>query len=128
MRRFVCLAVLLGLTGCGLLLSKPGIDRTDQRFAQCAGGAGEVDAAFPLIASEYRTHFPRMGLSPELDVDAPAFAVVFAEGEALPVPVFGLGEQGLESSSGHVVCIYVGNPPDGFANYYSNVDVGGMRR
>ena len=119
------------LSGCGLLLGGHAIDRSDPRFAACGGNADDVLAAFPMGAADYQRHFPEMGLSPELHVDEPAFAVVFAEGFQGP-PTFGgplvqdpRGEERAEPKP-HFVCLYVGNPPTGVTNWYGEVDIAGM--
>ena len=100
------------------------VDRSDPRFHLCGGDGFEVVTAFPMIASDYQAHFPRMGLSPELDVNEEAFAVVFAEG--YQPATFGLGQANPQAGT-HYVCVYVGTPPNGFYNLYGNVDITGMR-
>lgn len=72
-------------------------------------------------ARDYQLHFPRMGLSPELDLDAPAFAVAFAGPIHLPTTGGpGLGAQGPANG---VVCVVL----NGAATYYTDVDITGWR-
>lgn len=104
---------------------------SDPRFAACGGGMGDGDqviAAFPFVAADYQRHFPNMGRSPELEVDQPAFAVVFEEG-LQPPGVLGrlIQPSPAASPSGHMVCVYVGEAPDGEPYYYIDVDITGMR-
>jgi hypothetical protein len=64
----------------------PGAFAGDPRLAACLGAAGPIEFVFELPhARDYRRHFPAMLLAPELDVDDPAFAVVFAAGAQLLV-------------------------------------------
>ncbi|HEX6656228.1 MAG TPA: hypothetical protein VF153_08465, partial [Candidatus Limnocylindria bacterium] len=107
----------------------------DPRFAACLGNQyrEQVIAAFSFVAKDYRRHFPHMGLAPELEVGASAFAVVFAEGMIPP----SFGGPLLQSSApgtapppepgGHTVCTYVGEVPSTNINFYVNVDIAGMR-
>ncbi len=103
---------------------------SDPRFAACGGGLGNGDqviAAFPFVAADYQRYFPNMGRSPELEVDQPAFAVVFDEGVQLPDVLGPISQPSPPASpSGHMVCVYVGDEPDGESYYYVNVDVTGM--
>jgi hypothetical protein len=107
------------------------IDRSDARFQACGGGAFEVVAAFPMVASDYQRHFPRMGFSPELDVNEEAFAVVFAEGyqpATLGGPLLPGPQPRPQHQAGtHYVCVYVGTPPNGVQNLYGEVDITGVR-
>jgi hypothetical protein len=117
----VFLVLMVG-AGCGLLIDDHPIDGDDPRFEACGGSGGEVVAAFPMRAADYKSHFPQMGLSPELDADEPAFAVVFEEGGRPP-----LGGLGGEDEPGtHFVCVYLGSPPNGTPNWYGGVDITGM--
>ena len=63
-----------------------------------------------------------------MEVDTPAFAVVFAEGED-PVVSRGPRPNPLVGRVvvGRVVCIDLGNPPKRHIIYYPNVNVAGMR-
>ena len=76
---------------------------------------------------DYQRHFPRMGISPELDIDAPAFAVAFAG----PLPRGGIG--GYPPLGGGpaiprpgeivgVVCVVV----NGSTTFYTDVDITGV--
>ena len=76
-------------------------------------------------------YFPRMGLSPELDTDAPAFAVVFANSAGYPGPI--LGQPGVSpyerptlAPNHHDMCIWVGDVATGTFTVYGDVDVTGM--
>jgi len=100
------------------------VDRSDPRFAQC-GGDRDALAAFPLDASDYRLHFPRMGLSPELEGGGQAFAVVFGP-DYVPATV-GFAQPPPAEDDTRYVCIYVGRPPGGDLNIYGPVDVSGLR-
>jgi hypothetical protein len=107
----------------------PGAFAGDPRLAACFGAAGPVEFAFEMPrARDYQRHFPAMLLSPELDVDEPAFVVVFAIGAELHVGLSGPpGATGAATPSAgpneRSVCILVGDTP----NLYSNVDISGMR-
>lgn len=122
MRAFLLVALL---TGCAAIAR---VDAGDRRFEACNGTKATVDATVAFTARDYLAHFPLMGKSPELESDAPAFAVVFAEGERPPVPLLpqlrpdGAAPPAPEQSH-RTVCIYVGQPPDGEMNIYLNVDV-----
>ncbi|MBA3851620.1 MAG: hypothetical protein H0X59_04545 [Chloroflexi bacterium] len=111
----------------------------DPRYERCGGGTGEnVLQAFPMAqASDYRRHLPQMGLSPELDVSAPAFVVIFREGHPFPVvggpPRDGEGESlmSVAPSSGqprrHDLCVLVGSEPEtAELHVYGEVDVSGL--
>jgi hypothetical protein len=99
----------------------------DPRVAACFGAAGPVEFVFELPhARDYQRHFPAMLLAPELDLDDPGLAVVFAAGAQLLV-----GGQGPSAAPGtgaspnpnlRSACILVGSVP----NLYSNVDITGM--
>lgn len=124
MRWVVVLAIFV--VGCNLVSP---LNRTDPRFQACGGSDDNAEAAFPFLARDYRQHFPRMGRSPELEIDAPAFAVVFVEafdpprlGGPLRVGV----ERARSEPNGRWVCVYVGMPPNGTPNLYGGVDTTGM--
>jgi hypothetical protein len=115
------------LTGCAAMAP---VDAADPRFEACGGAVDSVDATVAFTARDYREHFPLMGKAPELDADAPAFAVVFAEGAAPRIPITGQLRRGDQHAAPppakaehRTVCIYVGMPPDGVMNYYVDVDV-----
>ena len=89
----------------------------DPRMDACFAGAGHVEAAFEMRrARDYQLHIPRMLRSPELEVDEPGFAVVFA-GDV------GIGGTPPASGDGQTVCILVGDVP----NTYTGVDTTGLR-
>jgi len=100
----------------------------DPRLAACFGTAGPVGFAFEMPhARDYQRHFPAMLLSPELDVDEPAFVVVFAS-DAPPLvggarPPSATIDPGPSNPNERWVCILVGGTP----NVYENVDITGMR-
>lgn len=95
----------------------------DPRFAECGGPSfpDQVIAAFPFMTSEREQYFPDLGSSPELQEDAPAFAVVFSEGFLPRGWMRGVGS--LAPVSGHTVCVYLGHPPDGSRVFYVNVSI-----
>ena len=103
----------------------------DPRVKACFEGTFPVEFVFEMRhARDYQTHFPAMGLAPELDVDAKAFAVVFAAG-AGPFPTTRAAPDPSASPEPTVsptpetsrsVCILV----DGTPNLYSGVDIAGM--
>ncbi len=99
----------------------------DPRLSRCGVPLATPLYAFELAhAGDYHRHLPAMLLAPELDVDDPAFVVVF-DG---PQP-FGLsGGPGPPSSNepgNHDVCILVGHDPaTATLNIYGNVDVSGL--
>lgn len=108
--------------------------RSDPRFEACGGTAEDVLAAFPMeTARDFRKHFPNAGKAPELEVDEPAFVVVFSDrapvgvapqlprrGESLPPASPGLPNH-------HDVCVLVGPDAGGVVNIYGEVDTTGMR-
>ncbi len=88
----------------------------DPRLDACFGDAGEVEAAFEMRAArDYQRHLPGMLRSPELEVDDPAFVVVFAGDVSLPRVQPASGE-------GQIVCVLVGDTP----NVYVGVDTSGL--
>jgi len=124
MRAILIIALL---TGCAAIAP---VDAADPRFEACGATVNAVDATVAFTARAYHDHFPLMGEAPELDVDAPAFAVVFAEGAAPPIPITGGLRPGDQQDAPpppeqdhRTVCIYVGQPPDGVRHVYVDVDV-----
>ena len=88
----------------------------DPRLDACFADAGEVEAAFEMRAArDYQRHLPGMLRSPELEVDDPAFVVIFAGDVSLPriQPA---------SGDGQIVCVLVGDTP----NVYVGVDTSGL--
>lgn len=101
----------------------------DPRLAACLAAAGPVEFAFEMPhARTYQRHFPAMGLAPELDVDDPAFVVVFAGGAQLLIggggpPAASGGPTISPNPTERSVCVLVGDTP----NLYEDVDISGMR-
>jgi hypothetical protein len=101
----------------------------DPRMASCLAAAGPVEFAFEMPrARDYQRHFPAMLLSPELDVDEPAFVVVFASGAKLSVGGLGAAAPSDAARTSpnpneRSVCILVGDTP----NLYEHVDISGMQ-
>ncbi len=89
----------------------------DPRMTACYAGAGEVEAAFEMRhARDYQRHLPGMLRSPELEVDDPAFVVIFVGEVSLP-------RIGPASGDGQIVCVLVGDTP----NVYVGVDTTGLQ-
>ncbi len=109
----------------------------DPRFAKCFGTQTDAIAAFPLEhARDYHAYFPNMGLSPELETDAAAFVVVFANPFGYPGPLLPgvrasgaspqVYEQPNPGPNHHDMCIWVGDLDTGTFTIYGDVDVTGM--
>jgi hypothetical protein len=117
------------LAGCGPVPHP--INAADPRFEACGGQADTVIASFPLRADQYRDHFPEMGRSPELEVEADAFAVVF-DLDYQPAMMGGpllrhdVAAARSQPPTGHFVCVYLGAPGKGDINLYGNVDIAWM--
>ena len=107
----------------------------DPRLTRCGATPETAIDAFEMRhARDYRLHLPAMGLSPELDVDGPAFVVVYrgvqpfattggagASG-ATPAPPRATPEPGT-----HDVCVLMGpDPATAELNVYENVDISGL--
>lgn len=105
----------------------------DPRLARCGATVETALDAFEMAhARDYQVHLPAMLLAPELDVDAPAFVVVFramqpfAGGGAAPPPGQTWPPRSLEPNH-HDVCILVGaDPATAELNVYEDVDVAGL--
>lgn len=120
-----------GSSGASPTPPDPAAFAGDPRLRACFSGAFPVEFVFEMRhARDYQTHFPAMGLAPELDVDAKAFAVVFAAG-AGPFPITRAAPDPSASPEPTVsptpetsrsVCILV----DGTPNLYTGVDIAGM--
>jgi len=113
------------LTGCAVVAP---VDVADPRFEACGGTMETVDATVAFTARDYLDHFPLMGRAPELEMDEPAYAVVFAEGHGFPGARTGQlrprdDAAAAPEPSHRTVCIYVGRPPDGDRHVYVDVDV-----
>ncbi len=126
--------LILVIAGCvsPAAVASSGPVTADPRFAACDGNGGPVLAAFSMAAaSDYHKHLPQMGLSPELDVTAPAFVVVFVG--SWPGPVSGAAPPpgttwppASLAPGSHDLCIWVGDATTGTPNVYGNVDTTGM--
>jgi len=106
----------------------------DLRLTRCPGGdPGNVLYAFEMVrAADYPAHLPAMLLSPELDVDVPAFVVVYrsppgiVHGGAAPPRGETWAPRSLTPGS-HDVCVLVGSDPTtAEINIYGNVDIRGL--
>jgi hypothetical protein len=105
----------------------------DPRLARCGASVDTAIDAFEMgHARLYRLYMPAMLLSPELDVDEPAFVVVYAA-----IQPFGVA--GAPQADGrtqeprsltprhHDVCVLVGtDPATAEMNIYSDVDTTGL--
>ena len=101
----------------------------DARLKSCFEGAFPIQYVFEMThARDYKRYLPAMGMSPELDVDSPAFVVVFVDGAG---PFTGMGTAPEPDATpgpsptpepGRYVCVLV----DGTPNLYSGVDITGM--
>lgn len=105
----------------------------DPRLARCGASVDTAADAFEMAhARLYRMYLPAMLLSPELDVDEPAFVVVyagmhpFAIGGA-PAPD-GQARQPRSLAPGHHdVCVLVGaDPATAEMDIYADVDASGL--
>jgi hypothetical protein len=97
----------------------------DPRLARCFGGAGHVEFVFEMThARDYQRYFPHMLLAPELDVDDPAFVVVFDADFPGVETVGGVGAVRKTLQPGHrYVCAIVRN---GDPTLYADVDITGL--
>jgi hypothetical protein len=104
----------------------------DPRGVSCASAvSGPIKDQFPLDrASDYRTRFPKMGFSPELETTQPAFVVLY-EGPVSVAVVGGPPPQNEDGSIGEgpsveqrsfggVICVVTEAGP----TIYVNVDSG----
>ena len=128
------IGLVVALIGCVAPAgqSSPALDQADPRFAACGGATAPVIAAFPMAAArDFHVHLPHMGISPELDVAAPAFVVVFAgmwpgsDGGAAPPPGTTWPPRSLAPET-HDICIWVGDAATGSRNVYEDVSTVGM--
>jgi hypothetical protein len=99
----------------------------DPRPRACgANGGGHVQAAFAMDhASSFWSHFPNALQAPELEVDTPAYVVVFSGPVKLVIAgnPNGAGGSLQQATFDHVVCVLVGDTP----NFYYNVDTTGFQ-
>ena len=110
--------------------ARAGANATDPRVARCLGSRGEVVAAFEVArASQVMGEvFPNAGRAPELDVDTPAFVVVFDGpvdlGDLRRLAPVAPGQPGPPRFGDSVVCVLV----DGQPSVYSDVGLRDWRR
>ena len=103
-------------------------------LGRCGASLASALAVFPMEhARDYQLHLPAMLLSPELDVDDPAFVVVYEEmqpfsvGGAAPPPGQTRAPRSLDPGH-HDLCVLVGaDAATAELSIYSNVDTTGMR-
>lgn len=98
----------------------------DPRLGICTIGLpADMEFVFPMAhARDYRSYLPRMGVSPELEVDEPASVVVYREGWQGPGSGGGLGAERQSPTPGRrFVCVLV---QGGEPNLYSDVDIAGL--
>jgi hypothetical protein len=106
----------------------------NKELARCGASLETAFAVFSMDrARDYRLHLPAMLLAPELDVDDPAFVVVYAAmqpfggGGAAPPPGQTFTPRTLDPGH-HDVCILVGyDAATAELNIYENVDTTGLR-
>jgi hypothetical protein len=105
----------------------------DPRLARCGATVETAIDAFEMIrARDYRLHLPAMLLAPELDVDAPAFVVVYRGMSPIPrlggAPPPGQTWQPRSLEPGrHDVCVLVGtDAATAEMSVYSDVDTTGL--
>jgi hypothetical protein len=104
---------------------EPYVALHDARLGQCFGTPEDMEFVFEMNhARDYRSHLPRMGRSPELEVDEPAFVVVYRDGWQGPMSGGALGGERESPTPGlRFVCVLV---QGGDPNLYSNVDIDGL--
>jgi len=99
----------------------------DPRLARCGVPPATASHAFEMAhARDYRRHLPATLLAPELDVDDPAFVVVF-DGPHPGGVLGGVGASTSNQPGNHDMCVLVGHDPaTATLNIYGNVDVSGL--
>lgn len=104
---------------------EPYVNVHDARLGQCFGTPEDMEFVFEMAhATDYRSYLPRMGLSPELDVEDPAFVVVYRDGWHGPVSGGVPGAERQSPTPGlRFVCVLVSG---GDPNLYSDVDIAGL--
>lgn len=97
----------------------------DPRLEQCSGTPADMEFVFEMThARDYQRYLPRMGLSPELDVEETAIAVIYRDGWAGVATSGGLGAAPATPTPGRrFVCVLVAG---GDPNMYSDVDIDGL--
>jgi hypothetical protein len=106
----------------------------DPRLAQCGASVDAALYAFEMAqARDYWLHLPAMGLSPELDVDAPGFVVIYRSIQPFgvtgaPAPDGQPREARTTVAPGrHDLCVLIGaNVATAERNIYSDVDISGL--
>jgi hypothetical protein len=116
---------MLVAAGCSFLSPYP-VDRSHPGFSACGGEATGVIAAFPIRrARDFWKHFPAAGKAPELEVDDPAFVVVYDGVQRFPHMGNPRGETApprQERSGFTDLCVFVG----GSTNIYTDVSTVGF--
>lgn len=120
--------------GPGPLPPDPAAFAGDSRLARCGATVENALGIFEMAhARDYRLHLPAMGLSPELDVDAPAFVVVYRDRQpfgvsgAAPPPGQTWPPAPSLAPGHHDVCVLVGSDPStAEVNVYGDVDIAGL--
>jgi hypothetical protein len=109
------------------------IANADPRFARCGGSQDNALAAFPMAhAWDFSAHFPYALYTPELQTDAPAFAVVYAgtyPGPIMPALLSTSASPHPERTLGpnqHDICVWTGDAATGDHQIYGNVDTTDM--
>jgi len=106
----------------------------DPRLAQCGASVATAAYVFEMAqARDYWLYLPAMGLSPELDVDAPGFVVVYRSIHPFVVSG-GPAADGLPRAvrttvapGRHDICVLVGaDVSTAERNIYSDVDTSGL--
>jgi hypothetical protein len=122
-----------GGTANGPVAPDPAAFAGDSRLARCGASVDTASDAFEMAhARDYRRYLPAMGSSPELDVETPAFVVVYRSMQ--PFPVFGAAPppgqtwkpRSLEPGR-HDICVLVGtDAATAEMTVYSDVDISGL--
>jgi hypothetical protein len=103
----------------------PAAFANDPRLGQCFGTIANMEFAFEIEhARDYRSYLPEMGISPELEVDAPTLVVVYRDGTEGPMSLGGPGPRPTPLPGRRFVCVVPANGP---ANVYVDVDITGLR-
>jgi hypothetical protein len=103
----------------------PYVELHDARLGQCFGSPDDMEYVFEMThARDYQRYMPRMGRSPELDVDEAALVVVYRDGWAGPMITGTLGGEPQSPTPGRrFVCVLVAS---GDPIMYGNVDIEGL--
>ena len=120
--------------GPGRLPPDPAAFARDPRLARCGATIANALDIFEMAhARDYHLHLPAMGLSPELDVDARAFVVVYRDRQpfgvsgAAPPPGQTWPPAPSLAPGHHDVCVLVGSDPStAEMNVYGDVDIAGL--